>query len=262
MLRVSCSHSPFFNGEHGWLAIHGYVSTSATMILPREVASGARCGPVPFATRRQAPVRQRDRIAPSCLATSSPRESDVMTKLWQQAARPLAAGLLAASLLLAPPALAAGPVVVTLSDDTPVADLARVVPSGKLAAVQQQLLDLERDTGWRVRVLTLFDRSTAPSVEQIRSEWHVDDKTVVVLVDPTSPNILSFKYGLAVQREVLPRPFFTELQVRRRPKLSSHSCVHCLQLPAPLLCLCVFRLDSVPCLLCGTAGRQQPCRAS
>lgn len=183
-----------------------------TTVTAREAASAARCGPAPFTTCRHAPSRQPRRLdAPA--EGGSPAGKEVV-ELWQRATRPLAAGLLAATLLLAPPALAAP--AITLSDGAPVADLARVIPSGKLDGVQQQLLALERDTGWRVRVLTLFDRSTAPSVEQIRSQWHVDDKTVVVLVDPTSPNILSFKYGLAVQREVLPRPFFTELQVGPR----------------------------------------------
>lgn len=125
-----------------------------------------------------------------------------------------AAALTSAALALAPMAIApAYSQTVAISNDTPVVDLARVVPSSKLEGLQQQLLDLERDTGWRVRMLTRIGPSSEPTVEQIRAGWSVDERTVVVFVDPTAPNIMNFKYGRGL-REVLRPQFFTELQSR------------------------------------------------
>lgn len=46
------------------------------------------------------------------------------------------------------------------------------------------LLPVCSETGWRVRMLTRYG-GDGPSVEQIRAGWKVDDKTVVVFVDPS-----------------------------------------------------------------------------
>ena len=48
---------------------------------------------------------------------------------------------------------------------------------------------------------------------QIRAAWGTDPRTVLVFVDPTSPNILQFRSGADVQAR-LARPFFVELQSR------------------------------------------------
>lgn len=101
---------------------------------------------------------------------------------------------------------------VRINDDTPIVDLARVVPAARLPGLQLELKDLERETGWRVRMLTSYGAVPA-GVEDIRRGWHVDERTAVVFVDPSNPNIMSFNYGMEVQG-VLSRPFFTELQSR------------------------------------------------
>lgn len=41
-----------------------------------------------------------------------------------------------------------------------------------------------RETGWRVRMLTRFGND-GPTDEEIRAAWKTDDRTVVILVDPT-----------------------------------------------------------------------------
>jgi hypothetical protein len=105
---------------------------------------------------------------------------------------------------------ASSPVV---SNDTPFLDLAKVMPAGKLDSLQTQLRQLEADTGYKLRVLSRFGPSNVPTIEEIRSGWGVDEKTVVVFVDPSAPNIMTFRFGLGVQK-ILPRPFFTELQSR------------------------------------------------
>lgn len=100
-----------------------------------------------------------------------------------------------------------------VSNDVPFLDLAKVMPAGKLDGLQVKLRQLEGDTGYKLRVLSRFGPSDVPSIEQIRSGWGVDDKTVVVFVDPSAPNIMTFRFGMGVQK-ILPRPFFTELQSR------------------------------------------------
>ncbi len=48
---------------------------------------------------------------------------------------------------------------------------------------------------------------------QIRAAWQLDSKSSLIVVDPTSPNILQFRSGAEVNR-LLSRPFFVELQSR------------------------------------------------
>lgn len=69
-----------------------------------------------------------------------------------------------------------------------------------------------RDLGWRVRVLTRYV-GQGPDLDEIRAAWRPDDRTTVVIVDPSSPNILQFNPGKGVQAK-LARPFFVELQSR------------------------------------------------
>lgn len=60
-----------------------------------------------------------------------------------------------------------------------------MVPSERLEPLNRQLLDLEQATGWRVRMLTRYGPTAEPTLEQLRDGWSVDDKTVVVFVDPS-----------------------------------------------------------------------------
>jgi len=101
-----------------------------------------------------------------------------------------AAALVAAAMSASPPLALADELPNRISDSTPVLDLARVIPTGNIESLQQQLRTLETETGWRVRVLSRFAQAGSPSIEEIRSGWHVDDKTIVVFVDPSAPNIM------------------------------------------------------------------------
>ena len=56
-------------------------------------------------------------------------------------------------------------------------------------------------------------RTRGTHAAQIRAAWGTDPRTVLVFVDPSSPNILQFRSGVAVQAR-LARPFFVELQSR------------------------------------------------
>lgn len=102
---------------------------------------------------------------------------------------------------------------IEIESQVPIADAAQVLPKGVIESKQEQLRSLERDTGYKVRVLSRYGPSDSPSIEEIRKGWQTDEKTIVVFVDPTSPNILVFNFGPEIQK-ILSRPFFTELQSR------------------------------------------------
>lgn len=113
-----------------------------------------------------------------------------VSAFWTKLRVSACATALAAAALVAAPTAAMASDTPLPSDSLPVLDLARVVPSGKVDALQQRLRSLEDDTGWRVRMLTRYGPSDTPTIEEIRKGWHVDGKTIVILVDPTAPNIM------------------------------------------------------------------------
>jgi hypothetical protein len=115
---------------------------------------------------------------------------------------------LAAALALHPaPALAA-----PAADAAPaVDDRARLLQPVRRAALRAQLADLEAATGWRVRVLTRYGVAGPLDAPALRAQWRVDDKTLVVMADPGTPNALQFFPGARVP---LSRDFLSELQAR------------------------------------------------
>jgi hypothetical protein len=62
-------------------------------------------------------------------------------------------------------------------------------------------------------LITRNGPGTFPSGDEVRSVWNLDAKTIVVIDDVSSPNVLNFNTGDGV-RGKLPRQFFTELQSR------------------------------------------------
>lgn len=94
-------------------------------------------------TRRRCPALQACRREQEAAAPPPPAQPPLVHRLRSAAL----AGALSATLALAPitPAsLEAWAQSAAIREDTPVLDLARVVPSGRLEGLQQQLLDLER----------------------------------------------------------------------------------------------------------------------
>lgn len=51
-----------------------------------------------------------------------------------------------------------------------------------------------RATGWRVRVYTNYGPLGAAAEPVIRSSWSPDKRTVIILFDPSSPNLMNFLY--------------------------------------------------------------------
>ncbi len=105
-----------------------------------------------------------------------------------------------------PPALA-----ITFPDPpTAVLDLAAELSLPEQVSLDQQLNQLEADTGWKLRVLTQFDE--IPGIA-VKNYWGLDDHSVLLVADTRGGNLLAFNVGDAV-RPILPRTFWVELQSR------------------------------------------------
>ncbi|GJP40572.1 hypothetical protein CLOM_g236 [Closterium sp. NIES-68] len=94
-----------------------------------------------------------------------------------------------------------------------VVDGARLLTESQRAAMQRQLAGLEATDEWRIRVATRYGAESGLDGKQIRDLWQPSDRTVIIVADVSSPNILNFSIGEAV-RAKLPYQFFMELQSR------------------------------------------------
>ncbi len=135
-------------------------------------------------------------------------------------ARTLALGLcLALALLLAAPAgpaLPGGPAHAYDNPDllpdhpTPVIDLAKALTDGQRAALEARLNGIEADTGWKLRVLTQYDRTPGLAIKEF---WGLDERSLVLVADPRGGNLLNFNVGDALFA-LMPRTYWVELQTR------------------------------------------------
>jgi energy-converting hydrogenase Eha subunit A len=96
------------------------------------------------------------------------------------------------------------------SFQTPVVDLAKSLPDIQEEKLVSDLEKFEADTGWKLRVLTQYDRTPGRAVINY---WGLDDKSILLVADARGGNILSFSVGDAVY-QLLPRTFWIELQTR------------------------------------------------
>lgn len=96
------------------------------------------------------------------------------------------------------------------SSPTNIIDLADSLTSVQQEELDQHLNDLEQETGWRLRVLTQYDRTPGRAVKDF---WSLDEKSVLLVADPRGGNLLNFSVGDAFY-ELLPRTFWIELQTR------------------------------------------------
>lgn len=94
--------------------------------------------------------------------------------------------------------------------ETPVVDLANFLPSLQEQSLIEDIKSFEAETGWKLRVLTQYDRSPGRAVIKF---WGLDDKSILVVADGRGGNLLAFSIGDAVY-ELLPRTFWIELQAR------------------------------------------------
>ncbi|GAB4856656.1 hypothetical protein Ancab_014570 [Ancistrocladus abbreviatus] len=91
---------------------------------------------------------------------------------------------------------------------TPVIDIAGFLSDGQEKRLAQDIADLEKDTGFKLRVLAQNYPDT-PGLA-IKDFWEVDDRTIVFVADPTFGNILNFNVGAQVDLDV-PRSFWSRL---------------------------------------------------
>jgi hypothetical protein len=93
---------------------------------------------------------------------------------------------------------------------TPIIDLADSLTKIQEEKLEAQLLNFEAETGWKLRVLTQFDRTPGRAIKDF---WQLNDHSVVLVADPRGGNLLNFSVGDDLY-SLLPRTFWIELQTR------------------------------------------------
>ncbi len=93
---------------------------------------------------------------------------------------------------------------------TPVIDLARALTDGERGALESELEDFETTSGWKLRVLTQYERTPGLAVKDF---WNLDERSLLLVADPRGGNLLNFNVGEALFA-LMPRTFWVELQTR------------------------------------------------
>ncbi len=93
---------------------------------------------------------------------------------------------------------------------TPIIDLAEVLSDTQEEQLASEIQEFESETGWKLRVLTQFDRTPGRAV---KGYWGLDDKSVLLVADQRGGNILNFNVGRDIYA-FLSRTFWVELQTR------------------------------------------------
>ncbi|BFG35936.1 hypothetical protein CerSpe_222100 [Prunus speciosa] len=91
---------------------------------------------------------------------------------------------------------------------SPVIDVAGFLSDGQEKRLAQEIDNIEKDTGFKLRVLAQNYPDT-PGLA-IKDFWQVDDRTIVFVADPTFGNILNFNVGASIDLDV-PRSFWSRL---------------------------------------------------
>jgi len=111
---------------------------------------------------------------------------------------------------ISPPAFAFDDPSLLPNVETPIVDLANFLPSLQEESLIETLENFEAETGWKLRVLTQYDRTPGRAVIDF---WNLDDKSILLVADSRGGNLLAFSVGNDVY-EFLPRTFWIELQTR------------------------------------------------
>ena len=93
---------------------------------------------------------------------------------------------------------------------TNIIDLAKTLTASQEDALNQELSEFEAKTGWKLRVLTQFDRTPGRAVKDF---WQLNDKSVMLVADSRGGNLLNFSVGDDLY-PLLSRTFWIELQTR------------------------------------------------
>ena len=95
-------------------------------------------------------------------------------------------------------------------EQTPVIDLAHALTDGQNEHLVEELNTFETETGWKLRVLTQFDRTPGRAIKEY---WGLDRKSLLLVADPRGGNLLNFNVGRDLY-DYMPRTFWVELQTR------------------------------------------------
>lgn len=93
---------------------------------------------------------------------------------------------------------------------TPVIDLAKAFTDAQRSRLESDLNRFEADSGWKLRVLTQYDRTPGLAVKEF---WGLDERSLLVIADPRGGNLLNFNVGDALFA-LMPRTYWVELQTR------------------------------------------------
>ncbi|MFM9090091.1 MAG: TPM domain-containing protein [Cyanobium sp.] len=93
---------------------------------------------------------------------------------------------------------------------TPVIDLAKALTDSQRGDLEQELEDFETTSGWKLRVLTQYDRTPGLAVKDF---WNLDERSLLLIADERGGNLLNFNVGDALFA-LMPRTYWVELQTR------------------------------------------------
>jgi len=93
---------------------------------------------------------------------------------------------------------------------TPVIDLAKILTDNQRAALEAEIDDFEAVSGWKLRVLTQYDRTPGLAVKDF---WGLDERSLLLIADERGGNLLNFNVGDALFA-LMPRTYWVELQTR------------------------------------------------
>jgi len=96
------------------------------------------------------------------------------------------------------------------TEPTSIVDLAKALTSAQKSKLDKDLGEFEQSTGWKLRILTQYDRTPGRAIKDF---WSLDERSVLLVADSRGGNILNFNVGDAVY-QLLPRTFWVELQTR------------------------------------------------
>lgn len=117
---------------------------------------------------------------------------------------------LACWVLATPPAAAYDNPDLLPEEPTFIIDLANSLSTLEEERLNEHLQSFEDESGWKLRVLTQYDRTPGRAVKEY---WGLDDHSVLLVADPRGGNLLNFSVGDALF-DLLPRTFWIELQTR------------------------------------------------
>jgi hypothetical protein len=144
-----------------------------------------------------------------------PREFLRLTlqRAWTRATASLVTTLLGLALLfslgVAPAAAYDNPDLLP-DHPTPVIDLAKILTDQQRSSLEQHLNDFEQHSGWKLRVLTQYDRTPGLAVKEF---WGLDERSLLLVADERGGNLLNFNVGDALFA-LMPRTYWVELQTR------------------------------------------------